>query len=57
MSSRAVARIGSRDSQKPRRDIGALSKMRNAMFSATDMVGTEAFFSGSSGRPNTLKRS
>ena len=27
------------------------------MFSATDMFGTEAFFSGSSGRPNTLKRS
>ena len=27
------------------------------MFSATDMFGAEAFFSGSSGRPNTLKRS
>ena len=27
------------------------------MFSATDMVGTVAFFSGSSGRPNTLNRS
>ena len=38
-------------------DIGGLSKLRNAMFSATDMIGTVAFFSGSSGRPNTLKRS
>ena len=52
-----MARIGSRDSQKPRRVIGALSNWRNAIFSATDIVGTVAFFSGSSGRPKTLKRS
>ena len=57
MRSRALARIGSRDSQNPRREIGDLSKRRNAMFSATDMVGTVAFFNGSSGSPKILNLS
>jgi hypothetical protein len=50
-------RIGPGDSHQPRLAIGGLSKERKAMFSATLMRGTAAFFSGSSGRPNTLKRS
>jgi hypothetical protein len=51
-----LARIGPGDIQKPLLT-GTLSKLRKAMFSATVMRGTVAFFSGSSGRPNTLKRS
>ncbi len=49
--------MGAGDSQPLNGEIGGLSKVRNAMFSATLMRGTATFFSGSSEKPNTLKLS
>jgi hypothetical protein len=45
-----------RDSHHLAVAIGGRSKLLKAMFSATDIFGTVAFFNGSSGRANTFER-
>ncbi|MNL64005.1 hypothetical protein D3C87_1881810 [compost metagenome] len=54
ISSLAFSRIGPGDIHQPSLATGGLSNERNARFSATLIRGTVAFFSGSSGSPNTL---